>query len=193
MTTPHKATPDQWAAVERAAMPPVPFHNSAALIELRDRLAVAEQRIQELISANEALRERLSVTVETGKRSQPTSNPSQIRSSVIAIKRRRLQEPSANHIAECGGPCEQSFWYCDCGLLEKLNPALRPQAPAPAGGLMQAVGAAICTIADCGDTPLNWAPEARAAVLAVAGWLEHRNPGALQWAALLREEVERHG
>jgi hypothetical protein len=57
-------------------------------------------------------------------------------------------------------------------------------------GLMQAVGAAICSIADCGDTPLNWAPEARAAVLAVAGWLEHRKPAALHCAALLRDEVQ---
>lgn len=67
-------------------------------------------------------------------------------------------------------------------------------APAPAGGLMQAVGAAICSTADCGDTPLNWAPEARAAILAVAGWLDNGAPMACPFAARwLREEVKRHG
>ena len=117
MTTPRKATPEQWAHIEQLASY---FIYDILILELRDRI--------------EAL--------EAAANSKPTPNPSQIRSS-------------------------------------------------PAGELMQSVGAAICTIADCGDTPLNWAPEARAAILAVAGWLEHRNPGALQWAALLREEVER--
>jgi hypothetical protein len=84
-----------------------------------------------------------------------------------------------------------------CSLAEqtansKPTPNSRQIRSSSADGLMQAVSAAICTIADCGDTPANWAPEARAAILAVAGWLGHRKPGALQWAALLREEVE-HG
>lgn len=38
MTTPHKATPEQWRWVSE----------DACLIELRDRLAAAEQRISEL-------------------------------------------------------------------------------------------------------------------------------------------------
>jgi hypothetical protein len=28
-------------------------------------------------------------------------------------------------IAECGGPCEQGFHHCDCGLLQQLNPPLK--------------------------------------------------------------------
>ena len=59
------------------------------------------------------------------------------------------------------------------------------------GDLMQSVGAAICSIADCGDTPLNWAPEARAAILAVAGWFDAIGYGAT--ASILRQEVQRHG
>jgi hypothetical protein len=64
-------------------------------------------------------------------------------------------------------------------------------SPAPAGGLMQSVGAAICSIADCGDTPSNWAPEARAAIHAVAAWFDAIGYGAT--ASILRQEVERHG
>jgi hypothetical protein len=30
--------------------------------------------------------------------------------------------PGAHTIAECGGPCEQDFRLCDCGLLQQLNP-----------------------------------------------------------------------
>jgi hypothetical protein len=112
---------------------------------------------------------------------------------------RRELRPLADRIAalEAAATCphvvtsDEGTSYC--GLAEQGNrQAILDSSPAPAGDLMQSVGAAICSIADCGDTPLNWAPEARAAILAVAGWLEHRKPGALQWAALLREEVERH-
>jgi hypothetical protein len=189
------ATPEQWSNIEQLASSCV---YDLVILELRDRLAVAEKRTSELISANEALRERLNVlgegfdelaarleTVETGKRSQPTSNPSQIRSSVIAIKRRRLQEPSANHIAECGGPCKQGFWNCDCGLLYELNPYLRPQAPAPAGGLVERVAH---TIHDA-PSGYGYENEAYAAILAVAEWLRKRGRGNA--ACELEQEVER--
>jgi len=75
--------------------------------------------------------------------------------------------------------------------LEGNHPAKPDSSPASAGGLMQAVGAAICTIADCGDTPSNWAPEARAAIHAVAAWFDAIGYGAT--ASILRQEVERHG
>jgi hypothetical protein len=55
---------------------------------------------------------------------------------------------------------------------------------------MQSVGAAICSIADCGDTPLNWAPEARAAILVVAAWFDAIGYGAT--ASILRQELQRH-
>jgi hypothetical protein len=31
-------------------------------------------------------------------------------------------KPTERFIAECGGPCEQDFRLCDCGLLQQLNP-----------------------------------------------------------------------
>jgi hypothetical protein len=115
MTTPHKATPEQWEHVEQRILAIDP--GCSCLIELRDRLAALEA--------------------------------------------------AANSSAGLTG------------------------SPAPAGGLMQAVGAAICSIADCGDTPPNWAPEARAAIQAVAEWFDAIGYGAT--ASILRQELRRHG
>lgn len=107
----------------------------------------------------------------------------------------QLREPSANHIAECGGPCEQGFWNCDCGLLYELNPDLQPQASAPAGGLVERVALAICRCDDLSswrEEAINWSPEARAAILAVANWvvLQSTDSGRL-FACWLQEEAER--
>jgi len=114
----HKATPEQWAQVERFVED---CGYDSCLLELRDRI--------------EAL--------EAAANSKPTPNPSQIRSS-------------------------------------------------PAGELMQVVSAAICPIDGRGGTPINWEPEARAAILAVARWLENeRGEASMLAASWLREEVER--
>jgi hypothetical protein len=37
-----------------------------------------------------------------------------------------FQVAPANTIAECGGPCEEDFRLCDCGLLQQLNPQRAP-------------------------------------------------------------------
>jgi hypothetical protein len=37
-----------------------------------------------------------------------------------------LTAPPAHTIAECGGPCEDDFRLCDCGLLQQLNPQRPP-------------------------------------------------------------------
>jgi hypothetical protein len=73
----------------------------------------------------------------------------------------------------------------------------QPQAPAPAGGLVERVAQAIAT--DSGQ-PLHssaiaeWSDEARAAILAVAEWVDAQRPsGRSLFATWLREEVERHG
>lgn len=49
---------------------------------------------------------------------------------------RGFYSPSPATIAECGGPCEHGFEYCDCGLFEKMNPsqvvaANQSRTPAP--------------------------------------------------------------
>ena len=52
MTAPHKATPEQWKHVEQRILAIDP--GCSCLLELRDRLAAAEQRIQSLVDASPA-------------------------------------------------------------------------------------------------------------------------------------------
>ena len=100
------------------------------------------------------------------------------------MERRPLNCPSPATIAECGGSCEQGFWHCDCGLLEKLNPELR--GPAPASSLLERV---VMAIGRDGETA-RW-NEARAAIREVAAWLRERHGGHLVAATVLEREAER--
>jgi len=59
MTTPHKATPEQWATTEEYANAAIGCYSDSCLLELRDRIAA----------------------LEADANSKPTPNPSQIRSS----------------------------------------------------------------------------------------------------------------
>jgi hypothetical protein len=123
MTTPHKATPDQWQTIENYANLGIVLNS--CILELRDRIAALEA--------------------------------------------------AANSSA---------------GLAGSNHPAKPDGSPAPAGGLVEHLSAAICSGADCGDTPSNWAPEARAAIKAVAEWFDAIGYGAT--ASILRQEVQRH-
>lgn len=202
MTAPHKATPEQWANVERWASEM--RSTDACLLELRDRIAALEEDATEhsksahfcfetIIQRIEALEQRpIPGSVELAADHFRDAPEMVATDEVLRVEfySEQREDDARRAIYDLG---RQHGANSSVGLTGSNHPAKPDSSPAPAGGLMQSVGAAICTIADCGDTPLNWAPEARAAVLAVAGWLEHRNPGALQWAALLRQEVERHG
>jgi hypothetical protein len=99
--------------------------------------------------------------------------------SPIKVRRQPLQCPSPATIAECGGPCEAGFMHCDCGLLEQLNPPLRP-TPAPADSLVERVRSVVAS-ADSAS--------ARAAIREVAAWLDTKGQhGCSLW---LREEANR--
>jgi hypothetical protein len=87
------------------------------------------------------------------------------------LKRRPLNCPSPATIAECGGPCEQGFPFCDCGLLEKLNPELRGPARAPAGSLVERVEQVVFFA----NSEMDAHDAARAAILAVAAWLREND------------------
>jgi len=118
MTTPHRATPEQWVELEhylRVIDNPI---LASCLLELRDRVAALEDD------------------------------------------------------ATCPYVVSSDEGTSYCQLAEQgSSSAGSAGSPTPVGELMQSVGAAICTIADCGDTPANWAPEARGAILAVAAWV----------------------
>jgi hypothetical protein len=99
-----------------------------------------------------------------------------------------LRHPCANTIAECGGPCEQDFRLCDCGLLQQLNPQRTPAPTTEArpGGLVEKLGAVIEWGIDANQDPEGIA---RAAIREVAKWLD----GQVEFrtARLLRREADR--
>lgn len=160
----HKATPEQWQLQEDWAESDVT--DSACLLELRDRLAAAEQRIQELISANEALRNRLSV-LEEGYDEQAA------RLEAVETGKPCRLEGRANHPAK-----------------PNSSPTAEDSSavnPPPAGGLVEMVVAAM------GQPTLHTFDHfARAAILACADWLQQRSntiDNGSGWAERLREEV----
>jgi hypothetical protein len=98
-----------------------------------------------------------------------------------------LRQPSPATIAECGGPCEQGFEHCDCGLLERLNPR-----PAATDSLVERVAQGIAAADDEGLTNMTWSYHARAAIREVAAWLTEGHGDSGAWcnaAADLMEEA----
>jgi hypothetical protein len=94
------------------------------------------------------------------------------RPAEAATVKESLTAPPAHTIAECGGPCEQDFRLCDCGLLQDLNPQRTPAPTTEAwpGGLVERVADAIVEQATSAGI-VNDRP-ARAAIREVAAFLE---------------------
>ena len=137
MSTPHKASAEQWSDAGAFAS-----DTRAWLLALRTRVEALEREA----AMNE------------------------LRAASSLVKRRPLRCPTSATIAECGGPCEQGFHLCDCGLLEQLNPELR--GPAPASSLVERVD--------------------RAAIREVAAWLRDRGGYPWAWVAqTLEQEADR--
>jgi hypothetical protein len=204
MTTPHKATPEQWAELEEWA---TKYEWSSCVVELRDRLAAAEQRIQEL--ERRPIPGTVKLAAQPTPKAAPVATDEELASAMWtrsgrravydlgrehgaaqstpptapAVIRKPLRCPSPAWIAECGGPCEQGFHLCDCGVLERMNPELR--GPAPAGGLVERVTKAVNKTTICERDGI-----ASAAILAVAEWLDDIAGITASW---LREEVQHHG
>jgi hypothetical protein len=102
-----------------------------------------------------------------------------------------LRCPGAHTIAECGGPCEDDFRLCDCGLLQQLNPAPSVKdslTDAPAGSLVERV---MVLLGHHGDGT------ARAAIREVADWLRENDSeremggDAAATADLIEQEASR--
>jgi hypothetical protein len=141
--TDYKATPEQWAQCEEFLSNPVIGASDACILELRARVEQLEAntkqwRIDHLRLANTCASlapDRLSffnALLPDDEDSKPTSNPSQIRSSLVDRVARAIGRD---------------------------------------------------------DEPINWEPEASAAIREVLAWLKE---GEHTWAALkLEQEVER--
>ena len=74
-------------------------------------------------------------------------------------------------------------------VLEVAQPAKPNHPEIPDGSLVERVA---CAITGDSDGPINWKPEARAAIREVAAWLrEHFPHSAGGWAMRLEQEAER--
>jgi hypothetical protein len=85
-----------------------------------------------------------------------------------------------------------SNWSRIVKLEEGNHQAILDSSPASDGGLVERVAIAVCRCDDSSswsEEVINWTPEARAAILAVAEWLDSvGNEISARW---LRQEVER--
>jgi hypothetical protein len=137
-TTPHRATAEQWACVERWAALGTSTYSSL-LLELRARV--------------EALEGRYATTM----------------AALIQAQHERKGHLHRIEALEAGATCphivssDEGTSYC--GLAEQQATDTPPE-PAPAGSLIEAVHIAIATAMGHGPS------EARAAIRAVAEWLE---------------------
>jgi len=164
----HKATPEQWASIRQAAQPrevePGIFAGdttttlAAGLMDLRARVESLEAKVRELQSCHNKTADHLLDTMALVRgTASAEAQPAPASSLVDRLRayswRRPLQCPSPATIAECGGPCEQGFPFCDCGLLEQLNPELK--GPAPAGSLVERVAEVFLNKQFTADDPIG--------------------------------------
>jgi hypothetical protein len=180
----HKATPEQWEVVGLCQEEgKIPWATATCLLELRARVEALEAQVSGLQSCHNTTADHLlDIMAMVRGTASAEAKPAPAGSLVERLRayswRRPLQCPSPATIAECGGPCEQAFHFCDCGLLEQLNPELK--GPAPAGSLVERVAAA---------------PNDRAKIREVAAWFTTIAPrGSEAWrmaSEVLREEAER--
>jgi len=206
LTTPRKATPDDWKAVElNAKIVPA----CSCILELRDRIAALEaahqqpepiseeendrrfrdcmaaidnyrqdhlRDVTEMVATDDALMRHYSQAVTDAIQRGATND------ELSQAGRRVVYELGRQH-----GAANSS-----AALASSNHPAKLDSSLALADGLVALVAKAICGAGDCViDAPGEWQPEARAAILAVADWLDnHEFCGfAEKW---LREEVQRH-
>jgi hypothetical protein len=162
MTDQHRATPEQWEHVEKFVKD---CGYDSCIIELRDRITALEagQTCPHIVSSDEgtnycALAEQTANQFRDATKMVAAAAPTE---PLMAVRRQPLQCPSPATIAECGGPCESGFEHCDCGLLEQLNPPLRPTQHS-ADSLVERVRSVLAS-ADSAS--------ARAAIREVARWL----------------------
>jgi hypothetical protein len=207
----HKATPEQWARLERWTSEV--DGTCSCIIELRDRVAALEEPPQPeptVCSAINALADRLAALESAPKLQQQDEDADRACPHIVTSDegtsycKLAEQTTAANHFPDATKmvpapaiawarqlPVHDSCHPNGCDICQRDWPCARlvaeqdarKMAPAPAGGLVERVAEAIATSGEVID-------EARDAILAVADWLEQE--GIQAWAAdRLKEEVER--
>jgi hypothetical protein len=182
----YKATPEQWQTIEGFANQDLTVYS--CLLELRDRISALETQreaekacIQEIYDSLDWLKvrhesnwSRIVKLEEAHQQPEPIDeeeNERRFRACLAAIDNTTPEQVKA--------------------AVAKASAKLDPQAPAPAGGLVERVAFAIGSAEWESDETPQWTEEANAAILAVAEWMDGKQDGQSQAARWLREEVER--
>jgi hypothetical protein len=172
------ATPEQWSNIEQLASSCV---YDLVILELRDRLAVAEQRIQEL--------EQRPISGSVELVADPLLDTKEMVIADEGLERIFYDAPGEGTAAEGLRAVydlgRQHGANSSVGLTGSNHPAKPDSSPAPAGGLVERVAH---TIHDA-PSGYGYENEAYAAILAVAEWLRKRGRGNA--ACELEQEVER--
>ena len=196
MTTPHKATPEQWANARNQANGKNFWLLSPVVCEIADRLTAAEQRIQALEGATaDHVRDAPEMVATDDELYEPWDRAKSVEAGLRAVYNLGLSHGAAQ--ATCPHIISSDDGTSYCGLAEQgassqpTSNEPQTRSSASAGGLVEQVA---IVIGD-GDQPAHyWEEEARAAILACAAWLDREGlVGAPCIAARrLREEVN-HG
>jgi len=170
--TDYKATPEQWAQVQKCA-DVVGSSDCSTILELRARVELLEAAAHKHI-------------VETS---------SNIGALFRRIESLEAAERQASKVYEISKPLKLT-----AKQQQELNALLRPNSkPSPNSSqigrpLVQRVAIAIsqCEDSSCwDDEAVNWTPEARAAIREVATWLCEQYDGDLVAATVLEREAKR--
>jgi hypothetical protein len=171
----HKATPDQWEHIEQFVKD---CHYDACLLELRDRIAALEA------AGN------LQQQDEDADRAMADPAPAIAWARQLPVH--DSCPPGGCDICQRDWPCARLLAEQDSRPTPNQRQIRSSAEGAPAGGLVERVE---CAMRDAPGDGYGWENEARAAILAVAEWLETQENGFMrshtQTARWLREEVER--
>ena len=180
------ATPEQWAEMEQWAGGD--YSTAACLIEIRNRIyALEAQRETEKACIREIYDklDRLKVQHESNWLRIVKLEEAHQQSEPID------EEENSRRFRACLNAIENATPEQTQTAVAKASAKLDPQAPAPAGGLVERVAFAIGSAEWESDETPQWTEEARAAILAVAEWLDGKQDGQSQAARWLREEAKR--
>jgi hypothetical protein len=211
--TPHKATERQWEIVRRRAE--VDWNHDSTdsvLLEVADRVAALEEASSELTgtiaSADSDLKQR--ITALESQHNLAVDNITDLQGCVNALDAAATPSPApaldhsrgatekvatdeelieAFYVGARGVESNSGFRAIyNLGRQHSAQPRQEEQPlPAPASGLVESVAGVIWKTCDL-------AIEARAAIHAVANWLQQRSDtiaNGSQWAEMLRGEAER--
>ena len=182
--TPHRATPFHWSEMDRTNFNSAP----SCILELRARIEALESGATcPHVATSDEGTSYCRLAEQQATESAP-AKPLVV--PPLNCRQRLIHEgnPYPKSSCEACGSMSPKWRQCEAAMKAM---AAAPPKPAPAGSLVDRVDQAIAIACDDASAP-HWAPEACAAIRAVAEWLRgQRELGAQTWAWHLEQEAER--